>query len=157
MSGLSIAHIETPIKTYPKNIIVYDGVCKFCNGAVNFILPRDQRAVFVFCAAQSELGTRLMSDAGFTDTGNPLADYQSLLLVQNWGTERAQILQKSDAFFCIASNIGYPYKAAVIFQLLPRRISDRVYDFIAKNRYRWFGRHEVCQLPNAHYQRRFID
>lgn len=141
----------------PKHIIVYDGVCKFCNSSVNFILSKDTQAKYRFCAAQSDLGAQLMLAAGFEDTGNALSDYESLLLVRNWGAEKVLIEQKSDAFFSIMSNLGYPYKAVLFFKVIPRFMRNRVYDVIARNRYRWFGKHAVCQLPNPDFKNRFID
>ncbi len=142
---------------FPRYIIVYDGVCKLCHGSVNFILSRDTQGIYWFCAAQSDLGTKLTHAAGFNNTGDALRDYESLLLVQNWGTDRVLIEQKSAAFFSIMCGLGYPYKATLLFKLVPKFMRNRVYDILAKNRYRWFGKYAVCQLPNPDYERRFIN
>lgn len=98
----------------------------------------------------------MMACAGFTDSGNTLVDYQSMLLVQHWGTPQQRISQKSDAAIRIAAQLGQPYKLATIFSIIPRGMRNWVYDLVARNRYRWFGRYQSCQLPRYDIQSRFI-
>lgn len=118
-------------------IIMFDGVCNLCNGFVQFVIQRDQRAVFKF---------KPLQDATSDDT-----DLQSIILVQD-----GENLSKSKAFLEIARNLDgfWPYLYLTI--IIPRPIRDAVYVFVAKNRYKWFGKQDTCMIPTKELKDRFL-
>ncbi len=140
----------------PANIIVYDGACKLCHWFVNLVLAHDKDQCFYFCSAQSKLGSELMQQAGYQSTGDALNDYQSVLLVQDIGSDCTAISQKSQAFFRIMAKLGAPLSWFGVFRLFPSVLRDWVYDRVAKNRYRLFGQYAVCRLPVVNNEHRFI-
>ncbi len=97
-----------------------------------------------------------MVEAGAEIGGDPIVDYRSVLLVRNWGQGRHEILLKSTAFFRIVSRLSWPWRALGVLRLAPLPVRDLAYDWVAKNRYRFFGRYQVCRLPNPKHQARFL-
>jgi len=143
-------------RAYPDAIIVYDGTCRLCNGWVNFVLANDRDAYFSFCAAQSETGAEILAELGIIGTGQPLLDYESILLVKKWGRNKSSIAQKSTAALEIFKRLKRPYSFVYAFRLIPEFLRDVIYDFVARNRYRWFGHYSVCQVPSQDVADRFI-
>ena len=127
-------------------IILFDGVCNLCNGFVQFVIARDPAARFRFAALQSAAGASLLRDAGVS--GSPL---DSIVLVAGG---RAYI--RSAAALRILRGLRFPWPLAYVLIAVPPFIRDRVYDFIAARRYRWFGRREVCMVPTSDLRRRFL-
>ncbi len=128
-------------------IILFDGVCNLCNASVNFVIDRDPDAVFRFGALQSEEGRQLLAQAGVDE-----AWLDSIVLVDGEGVHTA-----SDAALRIASRMPFPWSLLRIFRILPRSLRDLVYHWIARNRYRWFGKQEACRIPTPDLRARFID
>ena len=128
-------------------IVLFDGVCNLCSGAVQFIIRRDPAGRFRFASLQSPLGEELLArfgiDRGVTD---------SVILV-----EGDRWYKESDAALRIARGLGGPWKALGIFRLIPRPLRDAAYRLIARNRYRWFGKRETCWLPTPELRGRFLD
>jgi predicted DCC family thiol-disulfide oxidoreductase YuxK len=127
-------------------ILLFDGVCNLCNSTVRFVMRHERRPELRFCALQSEGGTQLLTRHGIN------TDYLgSLILI-----EGESVFLKSDAALRLASYLKWPWswgRAAVIF---PRSLRDSAYDVIARNRYRWFGRHDACLLPTAELRSRLL-
>jgi len=138
--------------TYPPNvnpgdqIIMFDGVCKLCNGWSRFIIRFDTYKKFKLCAVQSDEGQAILKWFGY-----PTDEFETMLLVQG-----NRVLEKSDSFLAIAGQLPFPRKAACVFKLLPRSLRDWFYDRIALNRYKLFGKYEVCILATADHERRFL-
>jgi predicted DCC family thiol-disulfide oxidoreductase YuxK len=130
-----------------KNIIFFDGVCNLCNGAVSFIIKRDKKNQFQFASLQSEFAEDFLSNYPELPP-----DLDSIVYV-----EEGKIYFKSAAAIRIARKLGGIYKMAAIFKLLPRKLGDRLYDYIARNRYRWFGKRESCMVPDPSLRSRFFD
>lgn len=128
-------------------IIVFDGVCVLCNGWVRFLLRHDRRARYRFAAMQSATGRALLAAHGLNAD-----DPSSLLLI-----EHGRAWTNTDAIRRILAGLGGAWKIAHVLGLLPRRLRDGLYRTIARNRYRWFGRHEVCFLPTPQQRTRFLD
>jgi predicted DCC family thiol-disulfide oxidoreductase YuxK len=128
-------------------IILFDGVCNLCNRSVNFIIDRDPKQLFRFASLQSPLGQQLVTQFGFSPT-----ELSSLILVQGELAYR-----RSSAALRIASRLTFPWNCLVIGLVIPRPIRDFVYDIIAQNRYRWFGKTEICRLPTPDRLHRFLD
>ena len=129
-------------------IVVFDAKCLLCNGWVRFLLKRDVRGVFRFASIQGRTGQALLARAGV-----PLDNLQTLLLVDSDRT-----WQHTAAIFRVLGALGWPWPAAWLFWLVPVSLRDGAYRWIARNRYRFFGRTDVCcQLPPADYELRFLD
>jgi predicted DCC family thiol-disulfide oxidoreductase YuxK len=127
-------------------LLLFDGVCNLCNGAVQWIIVRDKKAIFQFAALQSDAGQRALNHLGL-----PTQTFNSIVLIKG-----DRYLTRSDAALEIAVQLGGFWQLAGIFKIVPRFIRDAVYDFIANNRYRWFGKQEQCMLPRAEWKGRFL-
>ena len=128
------------------SVVVFDGVCNFCNASVNFIMARDPAGRFVFASNQSEAGAELLRRFGVDPEG-----VQSVYLVEN-----DRIWSKSSAGLRIARRLRFPWNLLAVFRIVPRPIRDWGYDLIARNRYRWFGKTESCRLPSEAERARFL-
>jgi predicted DCC family thiol-disulfide oxidoreductase YuxK len=135
----------SPLDT-PGAIVVFDGVCVFCCGGVRFLLPRDRAGRFRFATMQSETGRRLLAVHGM-DPNDPV----SFLLV-----ERRRAYTDSSAALRILMLLGGWWRLAGAFYAVPRPLRDAVYRFVARRRYRWFGRRESCFVPSAETADRFL-
>ena len=127
-------------------VIVFDGMCVMCSSFMRFILRRDRHHHFNFLPAQSPIGEAL-----FAHYDMVAEDYDSVLLIEN-----GELRIKWDASLAILEAIGWPWKLAALGRLLPKFLADPLYNFIARNRFKWFGRREVCLIPTAEEQVRFL-
>ncbi|MYC88466.1 MAG: thiol-disulfide oxidoreductase DCC family protein [Gemmatimonadales bacterium] len=139
-------------------IVLFDGVCNLCAGAVRFIIPRDRRGRFRFAPLQSDAGRRILAGKGVEtsgpgapppETGEPPA---SLILVADGRT-----YTRSGAALRIAAGLDGGWPVLAVFLVIPAPLRDLAYRFVARNRYRWFGRKSVCELPPTEESRRFLD
>ncbi|WJH35480.1 thiol-disulfide oxidoreductase DCC family protein [Paenibacillus aurantius] len=130
-----------------KAILLYDGVCNLCSFVIRFVIPRDRAGKFVFASLQSETGRRLLLGSGL----DPDA-LDTFVMVRG---ERTYI--KSSAALRVLHELGGVWSPALLFLAVPRPIRDFVYDRIARNRYRWFGRTDSCLVPTPDIRERFID
>ena len=130
-----------------KNILLFDGVCNLCNGFVRFILARDTKAKFRFAALQSAIGQQLLSEQHLSTT-----DMNTVVLIQN-----NKPYLKSKAALMVLKELGGVWKLCTLFLLLPRPIRDYLYDIVAKNRYRWFGKMDACVVPSKEKKGRFLE
>lgn len=126
-----------------KQLILFDGVCNFCNSTVNFIIKKDKKDQFRFASLQSEIGQGFVGDLP--------SNTDSIVYVRN-----QKVLIKSTAALYIAIDLGYPFKLFAIFRLIPTSWRDSCYDYIAKNRYRWFGKTDHCEIPTEQSHKKFI-
>jgi len=132
-----------------KTIVLFDGVCNLCHNTVRFIIRHDKSGCFVFAAQQSEAGQRILRQYGIP-TNAALAD--SVVLI-----EGSRVWLASDAVFRILYRLGGLWRIAALLRFLPRKLRDWVYQLIAKNRYRLFGRRERCMVPTPELKQRFLD
>lgn len=128
-------------------VILFDGVCRLCNAWSNFIIKHDRQRIFKLCSVQSEEGKEMLSHFGY-----PTEFYDTMLYV-----EGDKSFQQSDAFFQIMAKLGYPWKAICIFRMIPKSLRNWLYDRIALNRYRLFGKYDYCNLPLADHEARFLN
>lgn len=128
-------------------VIVFDGVCVLCNGWVDFLLERDHRQRYRFAAMQTQAGRNLLQANGL-DADDPM----SFLLLDEKGA-----CIDSDAVIAVLMGLGGVWRAAALFRLLPRAMRDPAYRWLARNRYRWFGKKERCYLPADSQRDRFLD
>lgn len=127
-------------------IIVFDGVCVLCNGWVRFLLKRDRAVGFRFAAMQGESGRALLAKHGL----NP-DDPNSFLLIDEAGAHT-----DSDAILRVLSRLGGGWRLMAVLRVIPSVLRDLAYRWIARNRYRLFGRHDVCLMPDAELRGRFL-
>ena len=127
-------------------MVVFDGECAFCNRWVDFLLQFDRRDIFRFCARQSESGAAFSRQAGLPEGG-----IGSIIVVDD-----GRWLSRSTAVLRMFSLLGFPFSLIAVFRLIPAVLRDVVYDFIARNRIRWFGRMQACRLPAPAERHRFF-
>jgi predicted DCC family thiol-disulfide oxidoreductase YuxK len=129
-------------------VILFDGVCNLCNSSVTFVIDHDRRKRFKFAALQSEAGAALLAQHGRAAT---LGDPDSMLLVED-----GRLYQRSTAVLRIARGLSGLWKLGYAAMVVPRPLRDLVYRWIARNRYRWFGKTEACRLPTPELKERFL-
>jgi predicted DCC family thiol-disulfide oxidoreductase YuxK len=128
-------------------IIVFDAQCVLCSANAQFVLRHDRRGHFRLASMQGEVGAALYRRFGI-DPGNP----ESLIVVDG-----DRLYRDSDAILAIYGSLGWPWRAlAVVGRVVPRFLRDPVYRWIARHRYRLFGRREVCWVPSAEYAERVL-
>ncbi|MEH7384164.1 thiol-disulfide oxidoreductase DCC family protein [Bacillus sp. JJ1521] len=127
------------------HIILFDGVCHFCNNSVQFILKRDSKQRYHFASLQSEAGKALLKKHHIPE------DINSFVLIED-----GRYFTKSSAALRVCRNLKGVYKLLVIFKIVPAPIRDIFYHVIANNRYKWFGKQESCMLPPPEVRKRFL-
>lgn len=129
-------------------IVLFDGVCNLCNGTVQFIIDRDPKALFRFAALQSDAANAALAARGRTVPGG---EPESVLLLDG-----DRVYERSDAALRIARRLSGAWRLFFVFIVVPRFLRDLVYRFIAKHRYRWFGKTEECRVPTPELRARFL-
>lgn len=129
-----------------EQVILFDGVCNLCNSSVNFVIDRDTKQHFKFASLQSEFGQEQVRKIG----GDP-SQLNSIVLI-----EGDQFYRKSTAALRVARKLSGGWPLLYAFIIIPPFLRDLVYDFIAKNRYRWFGKEEACRIPTPELKHRFL-
>lgn len=133
-------------------IVLYDGVCGLCNRLNQFLLKRDTHDRFRFASLQSDLARTLLKrhgvDSHDLDTVNVVLDYDQ-------PSER--VLSRSDAIIYVLTRLGGIWKLASLGRVLPKFLRDSMYRMVARNRYRFFGKHESCMLPDPRHRHKFLE
>jgi len=132
-----------------KKLILFDGVCNLCNSSVLFVIKRDKKNTFLFAPLQSNAGKQVIEKFHINTT-----HVDSILL---YNPKKDVLHYKSEAALKIASQLKFPTNVLAIFLIIPSFISNWVYDFIAKNRYRWYGKKDTCMIPTAELKSKFLD
>lgn len=127
-------------------VILFDGVCNFCNGTVNFLLRQDKKMRFRFAALQSEAGQALLAQYGLSKE-----NLDTFILLDN-----GKVYRRSTAALRVGNNLPWYWQWTQVFRIVPPFIRDGVYNFIARNRYKWFGKKATCMLPTPGMQSRFL-
>ena len=131
-----------------KKIILFDGVCNLCDSAVQLIINNDKKDLFRFVALQSDLGQIIIKHLGI-DTHK----MDSIILYE----PGLAYYLKADAALKIAKTLGGIYYFTSLFSILPNSFNNYVYDYIARNRYKWFGKKDNCLIPTPELQGKFLD
>lgn len=126
-------------------VILFDGVCNFCDVSVQFILERDPNEIFRFASLQSEAGQDLLKKYHVPE------DVDSMILI-----ESDKVYFKSSAALRISRHLQGTWKLLYILIIVPAPVRNVVYDIIARNRYKWFGKKESCMLPSPNVRKRFL-
>lgn len=129
------------------SVIFFDGVCNLCNSSVLFIIKRDKKSYFQFASLQSNYAKKVLPDA-LTKEDN----LSSIILMKD-----GKVFQKSSAALKIAYKLSGLWPLMIVFMIIPKFIRDWVYDIIAKNRYKWFGKKDQCMIPSPELKIRFLD
>ena len=127
------------------NIVLFDGVCNLCNRSVDFIIRNEKSHKLQFASLQSDVGKSIVSKSGLDETPDSVMLYVD-----------GKLLVRSDAALAISTYLKRPYVYGIIFRYVPKILRDSVYNLIAKNRYRWFGKKEKCRVPSADERDRFL-
>lgn len=130
-----------------KKIILFDGVCNLCDSSVQFIIKHDKKDAFRFTTLQSELGIEICNYIGIDQT-----KIDSIVLY-NPGVA---YYYKSSAVLEIADELGGIYSLVSVFKILPEKLRNYIYDYIAKNRYKWYGKKESCMIPTPELKAKFL-
>lgn len=128
------------------NIILFDGVCNFCDSSVNFIIDRDKKNIFRFAALQSEKGQEILDYFNL-----PKDDFDSFVFIENY-----RVFKKSSAALKIANKLGGFWKLFYPLIIIPKFIRDFFYSLIANNRYKFFGRKDACRIPTPELKKKFL-
>lgn len=131
-----------------KKIILFDGVCNLCNSAVQFVIRHDRKDLFRFVSLQSGLGQKIVKYIG-VDTSK----IDSMIVYE----PNTAYYYKAQAVIKISKYLGGIYILVGVFSVLPNGILNAVYDFVAKNRYRWFGKKESCMIPTPELKSKFLE
>ncbi len=129
----------------PQPLVLFDGVCNLCNAGVQFLLKRNN--TLFFASLQSETGQAILNELDMN-----ARHFQTFLFIRS-----NIVYQRSDAAIEIARELRGGWKVLRIFTFIPRNIRDFLYTFIAKNRYRIFGKKNSCMIPGPELQNRFLD
>jgi predicted DCC family thiol-disulfide oxidoreductase YuxK len=129
----------------PPIVVIFDGLCRFCDGTVQFILAHDRRGAFRFAPSQSAAASPLLARCGL-----PPAPGTIVLI------DRDGCWTRSDATLRIARALGFPWSIFAVLLWLPRALRDPVYAFVARRRLQWFGRRDACRIPTPEQARRFL-
>ncbi len=130
-----------------ESILLFDGVCNLCNGFVQFVLKYEKGSEIKFASLQSEKGKQILKQYKITQKG-----MESIVFV-----EKNNAYEKSAAISKISSHLKFPWSVFSGFGFLPLSFRDYIYDMVATNRYRIFGKQEVCWIPDPKWKNRFID
>jgi predicted DCC family thiol-disulfide oxidoreductase YuxK len=130
-----------------KKIILFDGICNLCDSAVQFVIRHDKKDVFLFVALQSDLGQEILNHIGI----NP-KNIDSIILYE----PGVAYYYKSSAALQIARSLGGFWHLGTAFRIIPTNISNQLYDYVARNRYKWYGKKESCLLPTTELKSKFL-
>lgn len=138
------------MQNLPKNkkIILFDGVCNLCDSSVQFVIKHDKKDVFRFVSLQSELGQNILKHIGINPT-----NIDSVVLYE----PGIAYYFKSAAAIEITKNLGGVFHFGTIFRIIPTGIRNQLYDYIAKNRYKWFGKKDNCLVPSIEIKSKFLE
>lgn len=129
-----------------KTLVLFDGYCNLCNGAVQFILKRDLKKQFYFAGLSWPVGEDIIRQFP------KFKDADSILVFEN-----GKVFDRSSAALKITGRLGGLWPLMGIFWIIPRFLRDAIYTFIARNRYKWFGKKDSCMIPDSDVKERFLN
>lgn len=131
----------------PRKILLFDGVCNLCNGSVQFVLKNDRKKEVVFSSLQSRAGQEILENNGFSTH-----QFNSIIFYRH-----GKILQQSTAVLYLLRDMGGIWTLFFPLIIIPPFVRNGIYNWVAKNRYKWFGQSQSCMLPLPEYKNRFIE
>lgn len=130
-----------------KRIILFDGICNLCNASVNFIIKNDEKKFFVFASLQSDVAKEIL-----LQFSTKKLNLDSIIYIEN-----GALYEKSTAALKIAKQLRFPWPIFYLFIIIPPFLRDKIYNLIAKNRYKWFGKKDSCMIPTPDLKSLFLD
>jgi predicted DCC family thiol-disulfide oxidoreductase YuxK len=127
-------------------IVLFDGVCNLCNGAVQFIIRHDKKNIFMFASLQSEVGRKILEQYNF-----PLDELNSFILIEN-----NKAYTRSTGALRVAKKLNGLWPLLYGFIIIPKLLRDGIYNWVAGNRYKWFGKKDACMIPTPELKARFL-
>src|SRR4051812_44523141 len=141
---------QAPSEPPGVHLVLYDGICGLCSRVVQFLLVHDRRRRFDFASLQSETGRATVQRSG-ADPDQLTTFY----VVANYRTPHARVIARGRAAMFVAGELGWPWRLARVMAFLPTAVLNRLYDAVARNRYRLFGRRDQCLVPSQEFRTRF--
>jgi predicted DCC family thiol-disulfide oxidoreductase YuxK len=138
--------------TTSNTLVLYDGVCGLCNGLNQFILKRDLNDHFRFASLQSKFAASLLERYDIN-----AVDLNTVYVVADYGQPSQRLLSRSNAILHVLGKLGGVWGLFRIGWALPKSLRDALYNVVAKNRYRVFGKYDVCLMPEERHRRKFLD
>lgn len=130
-----------------QRIVLFDGVCKLCNAWVRFLIKYDTAQRIKLCSVQSERGQSILQSLGM-----PTDRYETMVFLED-----SRVWKQGDAFLKVVGHFPMPWPLLRVLLIVPRPLRNWLYERIALNRYRWFGRNDRCLVPNDSDKARFLD
>ena len=130
-----------------KPILFFDGVCNLCSGFVQFVIERDPESKFRFASLQSGTGQKVLRDNKLSET-----NLSTVILLKD-----GKYFTHSDVALEMSRDMGGLWTFFYVFKIIPKTLRDKIYDWVATNRYKWFGEKESCWLPTPELQARFLN
>ena len=130
-----------------KQLILFDGVCNLCNSSIQYVIKHDEKNLFMFAPLQSNIGQDIINEYKIDPKKT-----DSILLYSN----ENGLSSKSTAALKVAKHLGFPRNLMSVFFIVPTFIRNWVYDYIAKNRYKWYGKKEACMIPTPELKSKFL-
>ena len=131
-----------------KKIILFDGLCNLCDNAVQYVIKHDKKDVFRFVALQSDLGKKILNYLN-VDTSK----MDSIILYE----PGIAYFYKSDAALDIVKDLNVFLKWSIIFKIIPSSLRNPIYDYVARNRYKWYGKKDACMIPTPELKAKFLE
>lgn len=127
-------------------VLLFDGVCNLCNGYVQWLIQHDPKGVFRYASLQSDAGRALLAQAGL-----PTDQMDTVVLL-----DQGRTYTRADVALRIAGQLGGLWPLLGVLRMVPRPLRNAIYDWVARNRYRWFGKRESCMMPTPELKSRFL-
>ncbi|MBZ5752659.1 MULTISPECIES: thiol-disulfide oxidoreductase DCC family protein [Metabacillus] len=134
------------MNTSNRPILLFDGICNFCDQSVQFVIRHDKLNTFKFAALQSNVGQELLKKYNL-----PTENFDSFVFISN-----DRCYQKSTAALHVCRGLGGIWRILYLLIVIPRPLRDRFYNLVAKNRYKWFGKKDQCMIPSPEVRKRFL-
>lgn len=138
--------------TSSNTLVLYDGICGLCNGLNQFLLKRDPNDHFRFASLQSEFSASLLKRYDIN-----AVDLDTVYVVADYGQPSQRLLARSDAILHVLGRLGGLWGLLRLGRALPKSLRDALYKLVARNRYRVFGKYDVCLMPEERYRKKFLD
>lgn len=132
-------------------VLLFDGTCNFCNGAVGFVLDHERAPELSFAALQSDAGRALLEAAAGEARARAIIEADTVVLVED-----GRVYTNSDAALRVARRLREPWRSLAALGVVPRPVRDALYDAFARRRYRWFGKTDECRVPTPELRARFL-
>jgi predicted DCC family thiol-disulfide oxidoreductase YuxK len=147
MESPTLTRTKVELPPQAEAIVLFDGVCNLCNASVNFVIDRDRPGRIAFASLQSTSGQALLAEHGL-----PTSDFDTMVLI-----EKGRPYTRSTAALRVMRKMRMPWPLLYPLILVPPLLRNPFYNFVARRRYRWFGKQEACRIPTPELRQRFLE